>query len=60
MVSKIQAYAKFVAALIGTAVTAGTTLIPADGVQWLTFIAALLTSVAVYAFPNIPEGDTRS
>ena len=52
MFAKIQVYAKFVAALVGTAVTAGTTLIPAEGIEWLTFVSALLTTVAVYAVPN--------
>tara|TARA_R110002124_G_scaffold5003_8_gene31484 strand:+ start:4648 stop:4821 length:174 start_codon:yes stop_codon:yes gene_type:complete len=52
MFTKVQAYAKFIAALIGTAVTAGTTLIPADGLEWLTFVGALLTTLAVYAIPN--------
>lgn len=54
MFTKIQHYSKFIAALIGTAVTAGTTLIPAEGIEWLTFVGALLTAVAVYAVPNKP------
>lgn len=54
MLAKIQPYAKFVAALIGTAVTAGSSLIVPEGLEWLTFIGALVTTVAVYAVPNIP------
>ena len=53
MFEKAQAYAKFIAALIGTAATAGTTLIPAEGLEWLTFLGAILTTVAVYAIPNV-------
>lgn len=52
MFEKAQHYAKFIAALIGTAVTAGATLIPEEGLNWLAFVAALLTSLAVYAVPN--------
>ena len=55
MFKNIQAYSKFVAALIGTAVTAGSSLIVPEGLKWLTFVGALLTTVAVYAVPNVPE-----
>jgi hypothetical protein len=54
MFTKVQEYAKFIAALIGTAVTAGTTLIPNEGLEYLAFIGALVTAVAVYAIPNKP------
>lgn len=54
MFEKVQHYAKFIAAIIGTAVTAGASLIPDDGLKWLAFLAAILTSVAVYAVPNKP------
>lgn len=54
MFTKVQEYAKFIAALIGSAVTAGATLLPAEGLEWLSFVAALLTAVAVYAVPNKP------
>ena len=52
MLSKIQPYAKFIAALIGTALTAGTTLIPAEGLEYLAFVGALITTIAVYSIPN--------
>ena len=54
MLNKIQPYAKFVAALIGTAVTAGGSLLLPEALEWLTFIGALITTVAVYAVPNVP------
>lgn len=52
MFEKAKHYAKFIAALLGTAVTAGATLIPEEGLEWLAFVAAILTSIAVYAVPN--------
>jgi len=55
MIQKAQAYAKLIAALIGTAVTAGTSVIAPDGLEWLSFIGALITTFAVYAIPNVPE-----
>lgn len=54
MLTKIQPYAKFLAALIGTAVTAGSSLILPEGLEWLTFAGALLTTIAVYSVPNTP------
>lgn len=55
MLNKIRPYAKFVAALIGTAVTAGSSLLLPEALEWLAFAGALLTTVAVYAVPNTPE-----
>lgn len=52
MFEKVQHYAKFVAALLGTVITAGTTLIPDEDLKWVSFAAAILTSIAVYAVPN--------
>jgi len=59
MIQKAQAYAKLIAALIGTAVTSGTAVIAPDGLEWLTFIGTLLTTFAVYAIPNVPETDGK-
>lgn len=55
MVQKIQEYAKFVAALLGFAVTTGTTLIPVEWSPWLTFIAGIATAVSVAVIPNAPK-----
>ena len=52
MFTKIQAYAKFVAALLTVLVTAGVGLIPGGYVGWVQLAIALLGTVAVYAFPN--------
>jgi len=59
MIEKAQAYAKLIAALIGTAVTSGTAVIAPDGLEWLSFIGALLTTFAVYAIPNVPVADGK-
>jgi len=52
MFTKIQTYAKFVAALLTVLVTAGVGLIPGESVGWVQLAIALLGTVAVYAFPN--------
>ena len=52
MFTKIQTYAKFVAALLTVLVTAGVGLIPGDSVGWVQLAIALLGTVAVYVFPN--------
>ena len=54
MVHTVQRYAKLVAALIGTAVTAGAGVIAPEGLEWLAFIGALVTTFAVYRIPNRP------
>lgn len=54
MLEKIQPYAKFVAALLGTAITAGAGVIAPEGLEWLAFIGAIVTTVAVFAVPNVP------
>ena len=53
MVQTAQKYAKLIAALIGTAVTAGAGVIAPEGLEWLAFIGALITTFAVYAIPNV-------
>jgi hypothetical protein len=57
--SKIQEYAKLLAALIGTAVTAGTSVIAPDDLEWLSFIGAIITTFAVYRIPNTVAADGR-
>ena len=54
MLETIQPYAKFVAALIGTAITAGSSLFLPEALEWLTFVGAIVTTIAVYAVPNVP------
>lgn len=52
MIQKISRYAKFVAAIVGAVLTAGAGLVPADWGQWLAFVLAIVTAVAVYKVPN--------
>lgn len=52
MREKIAQYAKFVAALIGAALTSFSLLIPAEWAPWLTAAASFLTAVAVVLVPN--------
>jgi hypothetical protein len=52
MITKLQEYAKFVAALLGVVVVSGVGLIPAGGIAWVQFILALVAAAAVYAVPN--------
>lgn len=52
MFEKIQHYAKFIVALLGTVITAGATLIPENDLKWIAFVLALVTSFAVYQVPN--------
>jgi hypothetical protein len=56
MFAKVQSVAKFLVALIGTLITAGTTFIPEEYGPWLGFAAAILTAVATYVVPNTPAG----
>lgn len=58
MFAKIQSVAKFLVALIGTLITAGTTFIPEEYGPWLGFAAAILTAVATYVVPNTPVPST--
>ena len=48
----IQRHVKFVAALIGVTLTAGVGVIAPEALQWMGFVGALVTAVAVYAIPN--------
>ena len=54
--TKIRAYAKFIAALLTVLVTAGVGLIPAAGLDWVQLAIALIGAVAVYAVPNTSDG----
>lgn len=49
--TRVQQYAKFIAAVVGALVTAATDAF--GGVpDWATFIALAVTAIAVYAVPN--------
>jgi hypothetical protein len=52
MTTKIQAYAKFIAAILTVIVTAGAGLIPVGWIGWVQLVVAVLGAVAVYAIPN--------
>jgi len=58
--NKIAQYAKFIAAVIGALVTAGTEsfgTLPA----WVSFVAASVTAAAVYVVPNsVPDYSERN
>jgi len=49
---KLQEYAKLIAALIGTTVTAGVVVLAPEALEWLSFVGALVTTFAVYQVPN--------
>lgn len=57
MIQKIKEIAKFIAAIVGGALTAGSTLIPASWSPWLTLVLAVATAVAVYQIPNAPASE---
>lgn len=52
MFAKVQQYAKFLVALVGSFATAGSTFIPAEWAPYVSLTLALLTTVATYAVPN--------
>ena len=54
MFTKIQNYAKFIAAVLTVLVTAGVGQIPGEYIGWVQLAIALLGTVAVYATPNAP------
>lgn len=61
MIQKIKEVAKFVAALVGSVVTAGSTFIPEDWAPYLSLVLAVLTAVATYTIPNadpVPDGES--
>lgn len=49
---KIKEAAKMVAALVGSLLTAGTSLIPVEWNGWLGLVLAILTAIATYRIPN--------
>ena len=55
MFPKIQAYAKFIAAILTVIVTTGVGLIPGQYIDWVQLVVAILGAVAVYAVPNRTE-----
>lgn len=57
---KIREVAKFVVALIGAVLTAGSTLVPEAWGPWLSLALALATAVAVYQVPNAPTGAVKA
>jgi len=57
MFTKIQAYAKFIAAILTVIATAGVGLIPGEYIGWVQLVVSILGAVAVYAVPNVPADD---
>jgi len=58
--NKIAQYAKFIAAVIGALVTAGTDTFGALP-AWVSFLAASVTAIAVYVVPNsVPDYSERN
>jgi len=55
MFPKIQAYAKFIAAILTVIATTGVGLIPGQYIDWVQLVVAILGAVAVYAVPNKTE-----
>lgn len=54
MLDKIQAYAKFLVAIIGAVLTSASTLFPDNTVvkDWGPLVLSLVTAIAVYRVPN--------
>lgn len=48
----VQQYAKTIAALIGSVLTAGVVTLPNDVAPWVGLGTAVLTAIATYAVPN--------
>ncbi|ANP74552.1 hypothetical protein [Cryobacterium arcticum] len=53
-IAEAQAYAKFVAACVGGALTVGSSLIPTEWAIYATVGLAVLTAFSVWRFPNTP------
>lgn len=51
---KILAYSKAIAALLGSVVTAVLATAPPNQYHWLAIVGVVATTVATFAFPNIP------
>ncbi|MEA5453317.1 hypothetical protein SPF06_01145 [Sinomonas sp. JGH33] len=49
---KILVYAKSIAALVGSVVTALLAVLPPDQYKWLTIVGVVATTVATWAVPN--------
>lgn len=55
MFSKIQQYAKAIAALVGSLLTAGVFVLPDEVQAYVGLALAILTTVATYRIPNAPK-----
>ncbi|MDJ0321644.1 hypothetical protein [Pseudarthrobacter sp. PS3-L1] len=52
----VFAYAKAIAALLGSIVTGLLAVLPPDEYQWLVIVGVIATTVATFAIPNaLPE-----
>lgn len=49
---RVLEYAKAIAALVGSIVTALLAVLPADEYKWLAIAGVIATAVATYAIPN--------
>lgn len=58
MIQKAKEVAKFLVALLGALLVAGTTFIPGDWAGWLGLLLAVLTAAATYTVPNAPPAGT--
>ena len=54
---KAQGYAKFLVAMLGALLGAGSLLIPEEWGQYITLAISLLTAFSVYAVPNKSEAE---
>lgn len=55
----ILAYAKTIAALVGSVVTALLGVLPAEEYRWLVIVGVICTAVATYAVPNKGASDGK-
>ena len=51
-IATAQVYAKFIASLIGGVLVVASTIIPTDWAAYVTLGLVVITSFAVYKFPN--------
>jgi hypothetical protein len=52
------AYAKAIAALLGSIATALLSVLPPEEYRWLVIVGVVATAVATYAVPNLERGQT--
>lgn len=55
--SNVFAYAKAIAALLGSIVTGLLAVLPPEQYQWLVIVGVIATTVATFVIPNTPADE---